>query len=328
MRIAIIGAGFCGMAAAWYLSRHPSIDIEVFDPKDIATGTSGIAAGLLHPYAGVHARLNWRAMEGMEATCGLLDAAAAALNRPVSSHKGMLRLAITKEQLSDFSLCAHDNKDVQWHSAEECHQMVSNIIPHPGIFIPSAIIVDCPAYLNGLWADCSKRNVSFNQTLVKSLSDLDDFDIIIVAMGGGTNTLPELAHLPLRLTKGQLLEFNWPNGVAPLPFPLNSHAYMIMHPNNQTCFVGATFEKNFHDLEPDVEVAKADILPKVREFFPLIDSMTLVGCRAGVRAGTPSRKPLVMRVNDKCWVLAGMGSKGLLYHALHAKELSEAILKG
>lgn len=326
MKIAIIGAGFCGLATAWHLSKHPDIEIVIFDPKEIGTGTSGIAAGMLHPYVGTHSKLNWKGFEGLQATCELIKVAETALKRPISSHRGMLRIATTEEQVADFSLCAHLHNDVKWLSADECQHMVLELSHLPGIFIPSAITVDCPNYLKGLWLDCSARNVTHEKSHIKSLKDLKNFDTIVIAMGADTVTLPELKDLPLRPKKGQILEFAWPRELAPLPFPLNSQAYLLMHPNKKSCLAGATFEKGVHDYEPDVEVAKAQILPKIRAFFPLIDTMTLIDCRAGVRTSTPDRKPMLKQISENCWVLAGMGSKGLLYHALFAKELSHKIL--
>lgn len=325
MRIAILGAGFCGMAVAWHLSQHPNREIVIFDPKGISQGTSGIAAGLLHPYVGAHAKLNWRGLEGMQATNRLLDVAEKALGAPVCSRNGMMRLAVTPQQVADFALCAEKYPNVCWRSMEECQVSLPMCKPYPGIFIEAAITVDCPNYLKGLWLDCAKRGVSLVQTAVPSLKALDDYDSIVVAMGAATNTLPELAHLQIKPVKGQVLEFSWPEDVPPLPYPINSHAYLLMNPNNSTCIAGSTFEKDFHNFDPDIDRAKAEIVPKLRDFFPLIDRLPLVSCRAGVRAVMSKRRPLMIKISDKCWVLTGMGSKGLLYHALFAQELAENI---
>lgn len=45
MRIAIIGAGFSGLAAAWYFLQQPHLEVTVFDKKGIGGGASGVAAG-------------------------------------------------------------------------------------------------------------------------------------------------------------------------------------------------------------------------------------------------------------------------------------------
>lgn len=321
MRVAVLGAGFCGLAVAWNLLQISDIEVVIFDPKPIATGTSSIAAGLLHPYIGAHSKLNWRAIEGMMATCKLLRIAEQALGKTVAYPQGMLRLAITVQQMKDFTDSANLYTDVQWRSMEECRNAKHQILPHPGIFIDSAITVDCESYLQGLWLACSSRGALFEQIAITSLNELDHFDRIIATMGAHTTDLFELAHLPIRPTKGQVLEFSWPNNLTTLSYPINSQAYLLMNPRNASCIVGATYEKQYSSESPDVEAAKEEILPKVRTFFPKIDELNLISCRAGIRAGTPDRKPLIAQINNTCWVLTGMGSKGLLYHALFAEEL-------
>lgn len=51
MNIAIIGAGFSGLALAYFLLQS-SAHVTLFDAVGIGGGASGIATGLLHPYPG------------------------------------------------------------------------------------------------------------------------------------------------------------------------------------------------------------------------------------------------------------------------------------
>lgn len=326
MKVAILGAGFCGLAVAWNLLQIPNVEVVIFDPRPIATGTSSIAAGLLHPYVGAHSKLNWRAAEGMLATKKLLHIAEQTLGETVAYPQGMLRLAITAPQMQDFAGSVHLYTDVHWRSIEECRIATPHILPYPGIFIDSAITVDCESYLQGLWLACASRGALFKQIAIASLKELDRFDHIIATMGAHTTDMIELSHLPIRPTKGQVIEFSWPNNLPTLPYPINSQAYLLMNPRNASCIVGATYEKQYANESPDAEAAKKEILPKVRPFFPKIDALELISCRAGVRAGTPDRKPLIKQISDTCWVLTGMGSKGLLYHALFAEELVKKAL--
>lgn len=321
MKIAVLGAGFCGMAVTWNLCQLQDVEVIVFDPKGIGKGTSSIAAGLLHPYAGAHAKLNWRAIEGMLATAKLLRVAEQTLGKTVSTPQGMLRLAVTDPQIKDFSACVDLYNDVHWHTERECHNAVPQIIPHPGIFIDSAITIDCESYLQGLWQASAQRGARFEQTAIRSLKELDHFDCVIITLGANTTDIPELKHLPIKPTKGQVLEFLWPSHLATLPYPINSQAYLLMNPKQGSCIAGATYEKQFIDEAPDVTIAKQEIWPKVSAFFPKISDLELISCRAGIRAGTPMRKPLIAQIDERSWVLTGMGSKGLLYHALFAEEL-------
>ncbi|HRD55095.1 MAG TPA: FAD-dependent oxidoreductase, partial [Parachlamydiaceae bacterium] len=50
MKIAIIGAGFAGLATAWHLLQHQDkipLEVTIFDSSGFGGGASGIAAGLL-----------------------------------------------------------------------------------------------------------------------------------------------------------------------------------------------------------------------------------------------------------------------------------------
>ncbi len=327
MRIAIIGAGFCGLATAWFLAQHKIFDITLIDAKHIGQGTSGIAAGLLHGYAGAHSKRNWRATEGLAATHQLLQVAQETLNAPVATRSGILRTAITPLQIADFTACAQANhSDVQAKTAAENVALMPNIVPAPGIFISSGCVVDCQLYLQGLWQACMLRGVQFEQRHVTKLAELDSYDHIIVAAGAATNQLPELKDLRLKAIKGQILELAWPNAMPPLPCPLNSQAYLIMHHHGLSCTAGATFEREFNTLEPNLDVAVNEIMPKLQACIHGFEHYEILACRAGVRAATPDHKPLLLKHGANCWVLTGMGSKGLLYHALFAKELVEQVV--
>jgi glycine/D-amino acid oxidase-like deaminating enzyme len=326
-QIAVIGAGFCGLAAAWHLSQcHPHARLVLFDAQPIGKSTSGLAAGLLHPFAGAHAKRSYRATEGMAAALELFAVAEKALGCSVAALTGLLRPALTHAQREDFSLCQEKyGEEVQWRTAAQCQESLPGSVSSPGIFIEQAFVVDCSKYLEGLWKAVSDKGMEWNQTQVSSLKELQEFDRVVVAAGAATQLLPELSGLPLRTVKGQLLECSWPDEVPPLPYPLSSQCYLLMN-GPKKCIAGATFERGFADAGEDLETACREILPKVQAFFPLLQREHVLRCRAGLRSTTPDHLPLLKQVSEKCWVLAGMGSKGLLYHALYAKILSQNCL--
>ena len=97
-KIAVIGAGFAGVAAAYHIllrcaeglddppatatadasaspssSRRP-VEVHLFDEKGIAGGASGVAAGLLHPYT-PRGKIIWKGVDGVAATLSLVAAA-------------------------------------------------------------------------------------------------------------------------------------------------------------------------------------------------------------------------------------------------------------
>ena len=100
-----------------------------------------------------------------------------------------------------------------------------------------------------------------------------------------------------------------------------------MTEGGKSCLAGATYEKGLQDDTCDIEAAKNEILPKAYELYPPLKEAQILNCFAGLRAVGPLHRPLMQRLSSTHWILTGMGSKGLLYHALFAKELAEKLMQ-
>lgn len=322
-KAAILGAGLSGLAIAWHLSRLPEFEVTLFDPGQIGENASGLAAGLLHPYPGAHAKSIKGGMEGYLATLELI----AEVNPTAMQSTGILRVAVTDEQQSDFRICSENNEDVDWLDADTCQLIQPGLVSAPGILILSGKLIDTTAYLSGLWKACESRSIQWEKRKVYSLKELSSYDHIIVASGAEIAAIPELSHLPVRPVKGQLLEIEWPESLPPLKIPINSKAYILPTSDPSRCIVGATFERKFSSAAPDLATALEYLKPKMSALFPELEHAKIMDCRAGIRASTPDHFPLMQQVNGNTWVLTGMGSKGLLFHALYAKMLVDKIIE-
>ena len=187
LKVAIIGAGFCGLAVAWELLNLTAFNIEVtlFDAEGIGGGASGIAAGLLHPFAGAHAKLNWKGFEGMAAAEELLAVASGTLGRSVfAKNRGILRLALTDEQEADYKLCAERyQSQVEWLDTQACKQLIPECAKRPGLMIKPGLTVYCPLYLTGLWQACAKKGVHFIRQKIDKNEQVKGYDLTILAAG-------------------------------------------------------------------------------------------------------------------------------------------------
>ena len=312
MKLAIVGAGFSGLSAAWHLLQYPNVHVTLYDAHPIGQSTSGMAAGLLHPYAGLHAKKNWRGDEGLAATLPLLEIASKTYGQPVYRHTGLLRVAFNPQAEEDFRLTAEKHPDVEW--IPDCQTKIPALASHPGIFIHNAYQVFGSHYLQGLWQMCAGERCHFVQKMVAPATLLQDYDCVVAATGGQT---PYLSRV-----KGQLLQVSWPKDISPLLYPLSSQQYIVMDWDDKSCFVGGTYERLVFDENPDRERAVEELWPKALELFPPLVEGKILQVKVGIRSTTPNHIPFLEETAPRFFTLAGMGSKGLLYSSLYAKELA------
>jgi len=323
LRVAVVGAGVAGLGVLNYLVRNPSIEATLFDPKGIGRGASGVSTGLLHPFPAKDSLRSWRADEGMDASCRLLQEAEDALGQPVCAKNGLLKLAVSAEQRKDFLTRAQNDSDAVW--VEDASKRVAEAAPVPALWIPKGITVYSSRYLEGLWKAAEKRGALRKQVAVRSLAELDEYDAIILATGAETLHFPECSHLPLKITKGQTLICRWPEALPPLPCGLLSQGHITATPDASICQLGSTYERQFTSLAPDPHTA-LPLLEKAALFYPPAQNFEVLDIRSGARISPRNGyRPIVEKVSDKAWVFTGLGSRGLLYHALLGKELAEKI---
>lgn len=335
MQIAIIGAGFAGVALCSHLLQHKkkhAIEVTLFDPAGIGGGPSGASSGLLHTYMGAEARRIKMADQYTQAALQLIHTAQDFTEQPVILSNGILRPAASEKQLLDFKKASENYpEEVKWWDSSFCTNKVSGLQCRGGIFISSGLTLDSKNYLNGLWNSCKQRGALLQTAKINSLKELDKFDAVVAATGFGTKKIPELAALPLNPVKGQMIELKWPSALAKLPFSLISHCYIVMQPEGNSCMVGATYEKEFSSPLPEPEVASGLLRKKAEELLPELNGAELISCRAGVRIFSPDRlTPILGKMpaqSQPTWIFTALGSKGLIYHGWMAELLSRAIIE-
>lgn len=288
--VAIIGAGFAGLAAAFFLSEH--FQITVFDFKGIGGGTSGISSGLLHPYPGEKGRRSWHADEAMAATRKLLDIAQQEMEKPVAHWGGIWRKGECIAPGDDVERL----EDGTW-------------------LIKSGITVFPSLYLEGLWKACQKRGACLLLQKVDTLQELAGYDAIVVAAGAGIRHFSECRSLPINFIKGQVLTCVLEK---PLERSISAKRYMALMPEPNQYHLGATYERGFTDDAPCREIAVKLLQPETN----------VLNCRAGVRVTNPAHYyPLLEQISEKAWAITAFGSRGLLYHAYFGKKISQLLLQ-
>lgn len=310
MRVAVVGGGFAGLAIAQALSAYAQVSL--FDPLGIGGGASRASSGLLHCYGGIKAKKGWRADEALSAAHDLLALVPSAVEKT-----GILRLVTSSAQFEEFRLTAQKD-DVEWWPQERCQEFLPGAQTSAGIFIRSGVTVRVREYLDGLWSICADRGAKLVKQTIHDLRELDVFDRVILATGASKELSPQGQFHPL---KGQAIRLRWPEGLAPPPMSVIARKYLVMAPDRRSCIVGATFEHDYADEGPDIETACRLLLPPICELYPQLAGAEVLECFAGLRATTPSRRPIIQALSARHFSVIGFGAKGLLYHALFARDL-------
>jgi glycine/D-amino acid oxidase-like deaminating enzyme len=238
----------------------------------------------------------------------LIEISEQALGRAVAERSGVFRPAILDQQKKDFFLRSERDGDAIWQE----HPLFG-----PGIWIPKGVAVYSKLYLEGLWRACS-RGASLKRQDVSSLADLASFDRIVLCTGASSLRFPECQNLPLSVTKGQSLICRWPEK---LPCSVASQGHITPTEDPTLCQIGSTYEHGFSSLDPDPQVALG-LIDKAALFYPPASRYSVLEIRSGGRiAPIQGYIPLVQQIAPKAWIFTGLGSRGMLYHALLSSQL-------
>ena len=296
MHGAVVGGGLAGLGVAHALTKR-GVRVDLFDKNGIGSGASGIASGLLHPYPGKKGLKSKFADEGMAKTLSLINLAESVLGKKVALRNGILR---------------KNWEPVEWFDdLEQTHQ---------GILIKSGCTVYMKSYLKGLLL--SLEGVEFFQ---KELMDKSDYDFVVYAMGKGMRSLDIEG---VQYVKGQILTCR-----SKIPFERSVIGSGHISPLEQEGMyhVGSTYEHHAKDDNPDQQVAISYLKPRIEEFclkFNQFDVFDVVDCSCDVRVCMKgSYLPMVVQNAAREFIFTGLGSRGLLYHALFGEKLAEIILQ-
>lgn len=253
---------------------------------DGGTGASHASTGLLHPYPGKKAIKTDRADEGMEASIALLEIASQ--NRSCYEQSGIKRFAVNEEQKTLFG--------------------------GDSIFIEAGITVYSQIYLEELKKAC--KEAKFINASVRSIDELSEYKYSIFTVGKDTQ---DFFDIPLKKTIGQSLLCRWKKR---LPCALLGGVHITPTEDPELCQVGSTYE---HTEEPSQEKA-LELIKRLEPIYPEAKELEVIEIRSGVRSSPKvGYMPIVRKMSPKVWVFTGLGSRGLIYHSLFARELVNAL---
>jgi len=333
--VLIVGGGLAGACAAFRLSAH--FDVHLLEADAPAAGASGAAAGLVNPFMGRRARPVWRLRDALTAVHALVeDAGVPDLFPP----RGVLRPVIEADQEAPFREAAADHPDLaQWLSPAEVAERVPAVQTDVGgFFVSRGGAIDVAALVRGVLEAARERGaivetdapvLYWRETPAAAVVEVDRgeeteelrADRVLLALGQGYPSFPELRRLGLEGVKGQTVRVQRPASLPDPLLPLSGRGYVV--PDGNTLVLGSNYDNNYDDLTPDPD-ATAYIREKTARMVPGVDETDILAVRAGVRVkhtdtNLPILGPLPRR--DRLWTFTALGSKGLLTAPLLAEAL-------
>lgn len=300
MKIAIVGFGFVGAALLHEVTRvRPDVEVDVFESPHTASA-SVAASGLLHPFVGKKSLLSERGWEGYEAAVSLIRS----LEAPVALFTGVWRVG---EPLDD----------------ERFKPLPSDLgfgvhAPY-GFLIEEGVTLFPDLYLMAIRQKCTSSHVRFIEA---PFDENPNYDLILYALGAGVKEYAWSEELAIKYNKGEALFVKLPKGVSGAKTAVIGNGYIAPTRLDGVYSLGSTYQH--HDIfsSPHLENCIERLGKRTSSFLPPIEQFDILSIKGGVRvAPKVGHYPICHQVDARRICLTAFGSRGLLYHALVAKEL-------
>lgn len=311
-RIAIIGGGLAGCAAAWVLKQR-GYDVVIYEAGDeLASGASGNMIGLYNPRFGAewtpqsqyYAVAFERALEVFDAFDGIDFNPFGALHL-VNDVKKERRF---RKMIESWPLV-----DMQLLGAVNASDIAGVGLTYDALYLPRSGSVSppklCAAYADGV-------EVQYGV----AVEDIEA-DFVILAAGSALREFSDTKHIDLCSVRGQVTLVE---EVAELKTNICYGGY-ISAAVDGVHMVGSTFQRwlDHSEIMPEDD---QDNLAKLAEVIPAFPkSLKVVGQRASVRTTSRDHFPVVGQLSENVYVSTAHGSHGILSSLLAAEILGAMI---
>jgi glycine oxidase len=350
VKVVVVGAGVIGASIADALADR-GVSVTVLDMRGPARGATQASAGILAPYLEAHDHpalldLTSRSLSLYPAFMEKLAAA----DVPVEfARTGTLEVALDDEDARRLQgmkawLDAR-GVEAEWLDSSALGEREPTVHPSArgGLFIAEHGFVRARALVAALVAHAKMSGAIFEMPVeaasVESSRDAavvraDDrryeADAVVVAAGSWSKRVrvANVAALPMRPVRGQLLHLTWTDGELPRRVIWGPRCYAVPW-SDRSLLVGATMEDVGFDEEPTVAGVQA-MTTAASSLFPAAASARIEAIRVGLRPKLPDELPAIGRYARAPRVIAASGHyrNGVLLTPLTAALVSGLLVDG
>lgn len=339
--VIIIGGGLAGSHLALSLQTQ-GISVGLLHSNSSQGHCASLTpAALFNPAAALQAKKSAFAEESYALIQNLISSFSA-YEKSIIQENGILRPA-TDDRLYDNFKRSANNSDwpaewIEWLEEDhfssrfpELDHALGGLLVHVGLTVNTPLLIDLlhNRFLNlggqiteGLVVSVAKKN---NKWVVTLDNEADyETEKVVFANGFGIKKFDEWSFLKLHPVKGETLTLN--DTSVQFPHSIASRGYLAFLDNQLV--IGSTYNHHFDDIKPDNDSINY-LLSKLKVHFPEEDVNNLsMNLWSGVRLTTPDRLPVVGEHPsfENMYILAGFGSKGLMYSQMTATDLADFIL--
>jgi glycine oxidase len=350
VKVVVIGAGVIGASVADALADR-GVSVTVLDMRGPARGASQASAGILAPYleAHDHPALLDLTSRSLSLYPALMEKLAGA-DLPVEFDRtGTLEVVFDDEGVNRLQALQRwieaRGLEAAWldAAAVRAHEPAVHPSVLGGLLIAAHGFVRASGLVAALVSHAKMAGAVFEMPVeaasVESTRDAavvraDDrqyeADAVVVAAGSWSKRVrvANVAALPMRPVRGQLLHLAWTDGEPPRRVVWGPNCYAVPW-SDRSLLVGATVEDAGFDEHPTVAGVQA-MTTAASSLFPAAASARLEAVRVGLRPRLPDELPAIGRYRRAPRVIAASGHyrNGVLLAPLTAALVSGLIVEG
>jgi glycine oxidase len=325
----IVGAGLIGLSVAWRLAQRGA-QVTVYEAGAAGRGASHVAAGMLAPAAEAEVgdagrrllELSLRALEGWPAVAGEL---LAATGIDVGLRFGSLLVARDADEAAalerELAFRVERGLAVERLRPSEARRREPALAPtlRLALDVPGDASVDPRRVAEALLVACRDLGVEIREgERVERLGELPGR--IVLAAGAWS---AQLADVPVRPVKGQLLRLRDPRGPGLVERVLGFEGGYLVPRADGAYVLGATTEERGFDTTVTAG-GLYELLRDAHELVPGLSELVVEEALAGLRPGTPDNLPLVEE-RDGVVLATGHGRNGVLLAPLTGELVAELL---